>query len=97
MMRFTIEDTRPGVPADKADFIFEKFTKIDMFTDGLGLGLFLCRRVVELMGGTLTLDPQYTNGSRFVLELPPQITKPHRLWAKAIVHWGPPCETNWEL
>ena len=41
-----------------------------MFTEGLGLGLFLCRRVVELMGGTLTLDPQYTNGSRFVLELP---------------------------
>ena len=69
-VRFTIEDTGPGIPADKADFIFEKFTKIDMFTEGLGLGLFLCRRVVELMGGTLTLDPQYTNGSRFVLELP---------------------------
>ena len=69
-MRFTIEDTGPGIPADKADFIFEKFTKIDMFTEGLGLGLFLCRRVVELMGGTLTLDPQYTSGSRFVLELP---------------------------
>ena len=69
-IRFTIEDTGPGIPADKADFIFEKFTKIDMFTEGLGLGLFLCRRVVELMGGTLTLDPQYTNGSRFVLELP---------------------------
>ena len=69
-VRFTIEDTGPGIPADKADFIFEKFTKIDMFTEGLGLGLFLCRRVVELMGGTLTLDPQYTSGSRFVLELP---------------------------
>ena len=69
-MRFTIEDTGPGIPADKADIIFEKFTKIDMFTEGLGLGLFLCRRVVELMGGKLTLDSQYTNGSRFVLELP---------------------------
>ena len=69
-VRFTIEDTGPGIPADKADFIFDKFTKIDMFTEGLGLGLFLCRRVVELMGGTLTLDPQYTSGSRFVLELP---------------------------
>ena len=68
-VRFTIEDTGPGIPSDKADFIFEKFTKIDMFTEGLGLGLFLCRRVVELMGGTLTLDPQYTSGSRFVLEL----------------------------
>jgi signal transduction histidine kinase len=69
-VRFIIEDTGIGIPPDKADFIFEKFTKIDMFTEGLGLGLFLCRRVVELMGGTLTLDPQYTSGSRFVLEYP---------------------------
>lgn len=69
-MLFTVEDTGPGIPADKADFIFEKFTKLDMFTDGLGLGLFLCRRVVQLMGGRLTLDTQYKDGSRFVLELP---------------------------
>ena len=66
---FIIEDTGSGIPADKAEFIFEKFTKIDMFTEGLGLGLFLCRRVVMLMGGTLTYDPQYTNGSRFVVSL----------------------------
>ena len=67
---FAIEDTGPGIPADKADFIFEKFTKIDMFTEGLGLGLFLCQRVVQLMGGTLTLDTKHTTGSRFILELP---------------------------
>jgi signal transduction histidine kinase len=69
-MLFTVEDTGPGIPADKADFIFEKFTKLDMFTDRLGLGLFLCRRVVMLMGGTLKLDTEYTNGSRFVVSLP---------------------------
>ena len=69
-VRFTVEDTGPGIPADKTDFVFEKFTKLDMFTDGLGLGLFLCQRVVQLMGGSLTLDTQYTDGSRFVLELP---------------------------
>ncbi|MBQ5408271.1 MAG: hypothetical protein IIU12_07500, partial [Prevotella sp.] len=66
---FTIEDTGLGIPADKADFIFEKFTKIDMFSEGLGLGLFLCRRVIILLGGTLTYDPQYTNGSRFNVSL----------------------------
>ena len=69
-VRFTVEDTGPGIPADKTDFVFEKFTKIDMFTDGLGLGLFLCRRIVLLLGGILTLDTRYTAGSRFVLELP---------------------------
>ena len=67
---FTIEDTGPGIPPDKVDFVFEKFTKIDMFTEGLGLGLFLCRRVVQLMGGSLTLDTQYTGGCRFMLQLP---------------------------
>jgi Signal transduction histidine kinase len=67
---FTVEDTGPGIPADKADFIFDKFTKIDMFTEGLGLGLFLCQRVVQLMGGKLTLDSEYTTGSRFILSLP---------------------------
>ena len=69
-VRFSVEDTGPGIPADKTGFVFEKFTKLDMFTEGLGLGLFLCHRVVELMGGTLTLDPQYAGGSRFVVELP---------------------------
>jgi signal transduction histidine kinase len=69
-VRFSVEDTGPGIPADKTGFVFEKFTKLDMFTEGLGLGLFLCHRVVELMGGSLTLDPQYTGGSRFVVELP---------------------------
>jgi signal transduction histidine kinase len=68
-VKFIIEDTGTGIPADKADFIFEKFTKLDMFTEGLGLGLFLCRRVVMLMNGTLTLDPQYTDGSRFVVDI----------------------------
>ena len=70
VVNFTIEDTGPGIPPEKADFIFDKFTKVDMFTEGLGLGLFLCRRVVMLMNGTLTLDTQYTSGSRFVVSLP---------------------------
>ena len=69
-VRFTVEDTGPGIPAEKAEFVFEKFTKLNMFTEGLGLGLFLCQRVVQLMGGNLTLDTQYSGGSRFVLEIP---------------------------
>ena len=70
VVNFIVEDTGPGIPPEKADFIFDKFTKVDMFTEGLGLGLFLCRRVVMLMNGTLTLDTQYTSGSRFVVSLP---------------------------
>jgi signal transduction histidine kinase len=43
--------------------------KLDIFTEGLGLGLYLCHRIVNLMGGSLTLDTQHTPGSRFVLSL----------------------------
>lgn len=69
-VRFTVEDTGPGIPADKTDVIFNKFTKLDMFSEGLGLGLFLCRRVALLIGASLTLDTRYTGGSRFVLDVP---------------------------
>lgn len=68
-VRFIVEDTGPGIPPDKADIIFDKFTKLDMFTEGLGLGLYLCRRIALLLGGSLTLDHNYTHGSRFVLKL----------------------------
>lgn len=68
-VRFIIEDTGIGIPSDKADLVFDKFTKLDMFTEGLGLGLYLCRRIVDLMGCSLTLDPQYTSGCRFVLKI----------------------------
>lgn len=37
--------------------------------EGLGIGLYLCRRIVNLMGGTLTLDTQYAGGSRFVIAI----------------------------
>lgn len=69
-IRFIVEDTGPGIPQKDIEHIFNQFTKLDSFTEGLGLGLYLSRRVVGLLGGTLTLDPTYTNGSRFVIELP---------------------------
>jgi signal transduction histidine kinase len=68
-VRFAIEDHGPGIPADKVDIVFDKFTKLNMFTEGLGIGLYLCRRIVNLMGGTLTLDTQYAGGSRFVIAI----------------------------
>ena len=65
-----MEDTGTGISEANRDLMFNFFTKADDLTEGLGLGLFLCRRVVMLMNGSLTLDSQYTNGSRFVVSLP---------------------------
>ncbi|WP_244436556.1 tetratricopeptide repeat-containing sensor histidine kinase [Bacteroides timonensis] len=67
---FTVTDTGIGIPKDKQDFVFERFAKVDTFVQGTGLGLSIGRTCAERMGGSLTLDPEYTGGSRFVLTLP---------------------------
>ena len=67
---FQISDTGPGIPFDDRDRIFNQFTKLNNFNEGLGMGLYLCRRLAILLGGTLDLDITYTNGASFVLILP---------------------------
>lgn len=67
---FSVTDTGIGIPKDKQEFVFERFTKVDTFTQGTGLGLSIGRICAEKMGGSLVLDPDYTNGCRFILTLP---------------------------
>ena len=67
---FTIEDTGCGIPADKVDTIFERFTKVDAFKEGLGLGLAYCHETVAKLGGTLKLDQTSERGTSFTLSLP---------------------------
>lgn len=69
-MQFAVEDTGCGISEEHAQRIFERFTKVDEFKQGLGLGLAYCRETAEKLGGTLVLDPTYQGGSRFVLTLP---------------------------
>ena len=70
---FTIEDTGCGIPADKIDTIFKRFTKVDEFKEGLGLGLAYCSETAEKLGGSLTLDKTSDEGTAFTLTLPIQI------------------------
>jgi signal transduction histidine kinase len=67
---FTIEDTGCGIPVDKINTIFERFTKVDEFKEGLGLGLAYCHETVAKLGGTLTLDYTSEAGTSFTLSLP---------------------------
>ena len=69
-LRFSVADTGPGIPADKRDFVFERFTKLDSFVQGAGLGLAIARMVAERLGGTLTLDENYDKGAKFDLLIP---------------------------
>ncbi|MBQ6965305.1 MAG: sensor histidine kinase [Bacteroidaceae bacterium] len=69
-LRFILQDTGKGIPANEREHIFEPFIKLDYYSEGLGLGLGLSRQAAQLLGGTLTLDPTYTQGARFILEIP---------------------------
>jgi signal transduction histidine kinase len=72
--RLTVTDDGPGVPADEAERIFERFARLDDARSagegGAGLGLAIAREIAERHGGTLTLDATHRDGARFVLRLP---------------------------
>ena len=68
-VRFVVEDTGIGIPANQREHVFEEFVQLDEFVDGAGIGLTIARSIAERMGGRLWLDTNYTQGSRFVLEL----------------------------
>ena len=69
-LEIAVEDTGIGIPLDKQEKVFERFYKVDSFVPGIGLGLTVARRSAQLLGGTLTIDPAYTPGCRFVLTMP---------------------------
>ena len=65
---FCVEDTGPGIPAERAGAIFEEFEQAGPASDGehgTGLGLAITRRLVERMGGQIALDSTVGLGSRF--------------------------------
>jgi signal transduction histidine kinase/CheY-like chemotaxis protein len=76
-IQFTVEDTGIGIPADKIDYIFEKFTQADTSITrkygGTGLGLAISKQLVELMGGQIRVHSNLGEGSRFEFTLPLQI------------------------
>ncbi len=70
----TVRDEGPGIAADQQEAIFERFHRLEdplrMRTGGVGLGLFIARRLAEAMHGTLTVDSRAGEGAAFTLRLP---------------------------
>lgn len=78
--RIEVRDTGVGIPPDKLDVIFERFTQIDSSStrpeQGTGLGLPLSRQLVELMGGKLIVASEVGKGSVFTVVLPRRPAEP---------------------
>ena len=66
----TITDTGIGIPDDKQDEVFERFAKVNDFSQGFGLGLSIGRLLAYKLGGDLVIDKTYKEGCRFLLSLP---------------------------
>ncbi len=65
VITFCVKDTGTGIPEDKAEYIFERFAKLNQFAQGTGLGLPLSRIIVENLGGKIWLDTSYHDGACF--------------------------------
>ena len=66
---FSVTDTGQGIPLEKQKEIFERFSKLDNFHQGTGLGLNICNLIAEKLGGTVGVDSTYTGGARFLFTL----------------------------
>ena len=67
--QFVVSDTGCGISEEKRDKLFKPFSEVKDLTEGDGLGLPICSLMATKMNGTLSIDPTYTKGTRFVLEL----------------------------
>lgn len=69
-VQIAVEDTGCGIPTDQHADVFGRFVKLDTFSPGNGLGLYLSRMIVQRLGGQIAIDPAYQAGTRIVLTLP---------------------------
>ena len=67
--QFLVQNTGEAIPEEKREDIFKPFLEVRDLTQGDGLGLPICRQMATRMGGSLEVDPDFTRGVRFVLNL----------------------------
>lgn len=69
-VRIEVEDDGPGIAPSVRDRLFEPFVTTKPVGEGTGLGLAVCRGLVESAGGEIAMDPAYEGGARFYVVLP---------------------------
>lgn len=67
---FIVSDTGPGIPKEKHEVIFGRFEKLGHASQGIGLGLYICRLVAKILDAEVFIDSDYEGGTRLVFVLP---------------------------
>lgn len=79
ILNISVSDTGIGIPSDKLDKIFDKFSQAEISTTrkygGTGLGLAISKMLVEIMGGRISVSSEVGKGTKFDLEIPFKKTK----------------------
>jgi PAS domain S-box-containing protein len=74
IIQIQVQDTGPGIPAGDIPHLFQKFYRVDNSSTrtvgGTGLGLFICRKIVELYNGRIWVESELGKGSTFFINLP---------------------------
>ena len=70
MVRTSVTDTGRGIPPERREHVFDTFRELGENVKLNGLGMPICKAIVKLLGGKIWLDPDYTEGSRFIFDLP---------------------------
>jgi PAS domain S-box-containing protein len=81
ILQVRVEDTGVGIPADKLDTIFDKFSQIDLSISrsaGSGLGLAIAQRLAQIQGGVITVHSVDGEGTEFSFALPAQVAAESR-------------------
>lgn len=71
-LRFYVRDTGMGIPKNKIKTVFDRFVKLNSFVHSTGLGLSICKSLVEQMGGTIGVESEEGEGSCFWFTYPYQ-------------------------
>lgn len=74
---YTVSDTGVGIKKENIPYLFTAFKRVDetnnRHIEGTGLGLSIVKQLVDLMGGTITVNSVYTKGTTFIIEIPQQV------------------------
>jgi signal transduction histidine kinase len=75
-VRASVTDTGRGIPEERRAHVFDTFREMGSSHQLQGLGLSVCKTIVTLLGGKIWLDENYTEGSRFIFEVPKHKSQP---------------------